>query len=779
MSTVPTALLIKRQLRKRPGQALTVLLLTVLASAMLHTALVIITDYSTNVDRKATQWNSPTSLDIVGAGPGVALLEDALRAEPDVTALELNDSYGGVSTVDIDGEKLTALINVVNIDDDARIGAPNVVARADDTAGGIWAPSVLEASGAYALGDEIEFDTTMGTSSFRIVGFVEDLFGGAPGMGALTFALSDADFRSFEAPGFQPTVNVKVNSASTTGASAAVYRAMDKVQQELGSDEAFFSWWGHDLSIAKATAGIATSVFVAMLGALAAVIVLVVIVVIRFVLKNLITTDMAALGTLRAAGYSTGGIMGSLVATYGVITVVGALVGTGLSYPLLPVLSRSFRAQNGISWEPSFSLFALVVTVATMLAIVVLVAGLAALRVRKTSTVQALRGGSATHAFTVDPLPLASSRGSLPTLLGLKAAVRQSGQNALLVLTVAIVAFAGVFTLGMVDSLLGDRDRATQLMVGNVEDVSIAPRVGTDAEQLLAEVRALPGVERAFFQTMDGILVDGVAIGFLITPDPAANAMDPLAEGRAPAHDNEVAVGGRLTQILDLKVGDTATFDVGSGPAEYVVTGVMSSVRNMGQNLTFSSDGYRRLQPTFRDSTIAVFTDDPEALIATVKARFGAELESVTNQRQNMDAQLSSYLSMVPIISTFTVGFIVLVTVLVVSLVVSTMLVATHRELGIKKAMGFTSSELAAQTRWTYLPSIVLGALVGTGVSALTLSPLLQALLSQVGLMKIEAHAGWGSTLAIALGILLIGLVVLWVSSLRIRRVSAYALVTE
>ena len=46
----------------------------------------------------------------------------------------------------------------------------------------------------------------------------------------------------------------------------------------------------------------------------------------------------------------------------------------------------------------------------------------------------------------------------------------------------------------------------------------------------------------------------------------------------------------------------------------------------------------------------------------------------------------------------------VVVTVLVVGLVVTTMLVQTHRELGIKKAMGFTNRELSGQTRWTYLP---------------------------------------------------------------------------
>ena len=46
--------------------------------------------------------------------------------------------------------------------------------------------------------------------------------------------------------------------------------------------------------------------------------------------------------------------------------------------------------------------------------------------------------------------------------------------------------------------------------------------------------------------------------------------------------------------VLGLDVGDTHILDLGSGEADFVVTGVTSSARNMGQNVTISSDGYRR-----------------------------------------------------------------------------------------------------------------------------------------------------------------------------------------
>ena len=746
-------LLIKRDLRKRPGQTITLLVLAILAAAMLHTALVLVADYSTNIDRRAAEWNSPSTVALVTGGAPAHEAARLLADDPAVTASEVVDSFGATGTFALGAERLTSLVNVINLDDDGHIGRSVVVEAGPAVENPIWAPAMFAAAGAYSLGDEIAIETTQGTSAFHIAGFIEDLYGGAPGMGMLTFGLPADRFASFDAAGFTPTANLRAQGDDVAAATMAVEKALESVQPATSGGHPAMAIWSTDINMAKSAAAMSSSIFVAMLAALALVIVLIAAVVTRFVLRNLITTDMVSIGTLRAAGFTTWRIIGSLVATNVAVTAIGSLIGAGLSYLLLPAMARSFQAQNGISWEPRFSWFALVVTLAAMLVVIVVSAGMAALRVRRATTVGALRGGIATHNFTSTRLPLATTRGSLPLLLGLKSGLRQSAQNALLALTVAIVAFAAVFTIGMVDNLLGDA--------------------------LLADVRTLPGVDRAFFQTMTGIVVEGRPIGFSITPDPSADAFDPLVEGRLPKHDNEVAVGGKLARDLDLDVGSIYTLDLGAGPADFLVTGITSSARNLGWNLNVSSDGFRRLEPSFRDHIIAVYAPDPEAVIATVKERFGTSLDSVSNQRENVEAQLGSYLTMVPIISTFMISFTLIVTVLVVGLVVTTMLVQTHRDLGIKKAMGFTNRQLSAQTRWTYLPAVAGGAVVGAVIGAIGQAPLLTLLLSQIGIMRMEISTNWLATAVIALAIAAAGALIMWISSLRIGRISAYALVTE
>ena len=773
------ALLVKRDLRKRTGQLITVFVLTLLASALLHTAVMLVVDYRGSIEAKAQQWNSPAVMYIVDRGSHADRLIEQAAASSAVDAVELTPSFSGTASFDVADGSLTTLVNVIDVDAAVALGTARL-SEVRDLANprGIIAPVTLRASGAYVVGDAIVFDTAQGEARFVVEGFMEDFYGGSPGMGLLGFGVSGEHFERFDEPAFVNTANAKAQGADVTAVSRAVYDALDEVQMDLPAGETFFSYWGSDLAMTTAAALMTVDIVVLLLTALAVIILAVTAIVTRFVLQNLITGDMTSIGTLRAAGHTTGGIIAALVATYLAVSLAASALGSAASYLLLPVLAEGFQAQNGLSWSPAFSAAALVVTVAAMTVAVGATAAAAARRVRRVTTVAALRGGVATHSSTTTRLPLDTARGRLTALLGIKSSLRQAVHIALMALTVAVVAFAAMFSLGMVETLIGDRASAVEMIVGKVEDVSVEPAHGSDADELLAEIQRLPGVETAFFQNHYGMNVDGLSVGFSITPEPASNDFDPIFEGRAPEHDNEVAIGGRLASIEGLELGSTYTIDVGQGPADYLVVGITSSVRNFGQSVVISSDGYRRIQPLYQESTIAVLTETPDATITAIKDAVGPHLIAVHNQRENVEASLSSYLSVVPVIGAVVAIIVVLVTVLVVGLVVTTMLVNTRRELGVKKAMGFTNAQLAAETRWTYLPAIVVGAVVGVLVGAATLGPILTSLLRGIGIMRIDVVTNWLGIAGTAAGIVIVGLLAIQLSALRISRISAYRLVT-
>ena len=61
----PLPILIRRELRKRPGQLVAITLLTAVAALLLNSALVLVTDYSHNIERRVAEWNAPTAVAIV------------------------------------------------------------------------------------------------------------------------------------------------------------------------------------------------------------------------------------------------------------------------------------------------------------------------------------------------------------------------------------------------------------------------------------------------------------------------------------------------------------------------------------------------------------------------------------------------------------------------------------------------------------------------------------------------------------------------------------------
>jgi len=64
------ALLAKRELRKRPGQALAIFLLALAAGTLANVGLLLATDYPHNVAAKQAAWEAPDAVAVLGHLPG-------------------------------------------------------------------------------------------------------------------------------------------------------------------------------------------------------------------------------------------------------------------------------------------------------------------------------------------------------------------------------------------------------------------------------------------------------------------------------------------------------------------------------------------------------------------------------------------------------------------------------------------------------------------------------------------------------------------------------------
>ena len=83
------------------------------------------------------------------------------------------------------------------------------------------------------------------------------------------------------------------------------------------------------------------------------------------------------------------------------------------------------------------------------------------------------------------------------------------------------------------------------------------------------------------------------------------------------------------------------------------------------------------------------------------------------------------------------------------------------------------------QTLWTYVPIVAAAAVVGALAGWVGLNPLLSAALRSIGIMKVELALNPLFVAGMAAGVVALAVAVTLAASLRIGRVSAYALLSE
>ena len=119
------------------------------------------------------------------------------------------------------------------------------------------------------------------------------------------------------------------------------------------------------------------------------------------------------------------------------------------------------------------------------------------------------------------------------------------------------------------------------------------------------------------------------------------------------------------------------------------------------------------------------------------------------------------------------------VIVLSMNLLVKTLIIKKQQEIGIKKALGFSSDQLRIELVLSMLPQIGIGAVIGALIGVATSNKALALMLTSVGIMRSNMDVyPWMGFAAIVFAIV-VSFFIIWIISGRIKKISAYSLITE
>ena len=769
---------LKRSLRRSGGQFVIVGLLVAIASAMLHLAAVLILQYPATLDDATAKLNTEHIFILLENEKGARDAERIAREDGRVKDHILLQTLRAGATFEYDGKEQISAVTIVEQDKDTRIGRSGVVAEDSKRhADPIWLPYSFKTAGGYKLGDPFEMTVGEVKHRYHIQGFHENPVSGVMGSIQVEFRVKASEAAALvSAPGMNRVWQLRalvkdVSQADDVAAEISSKVTKAAVQSGTASPVLVSVGWKLLSSVLMIPANVLIFSFILF----AAIVASVVAVIVRFAIRSVIVREMPALGTQKALGFRSGHIARLLALPFAIVALAASVAGATVGVALFPAIRQLVESQSGLQWSPKVGVLGVGAAAGAMLAVVGVTALAVARKVRKIPPVEALRGGEATHSFHSNHLPLRKARGPLTLVLGVKSALQARAQTIMVVIVIAMVAFASVFSVALYSALFKDSRKVVGIFIGDRQDVTVSVLKGRSA---------MPGVERVqIFDNTRNADVSGRTVSLSVADSyPSSKGSRSVYKGRYPKSANEISLGGKFAKSLGVDVGDEVTVDFQGGKATYLVTGLTQTVVRMGMVASVTIDGAKRMNAAYQPKyATAVLKEGQniDAFVGKVRTEMKGRYDYVVNSYAISESYVAPYLAMSKTMSFAIFGVAGLVTMLVIGLVVGSAMVRSRRTFGVLKAAGFTNAQLMRQMLACYLPPVAIGGAIGIAIGSVTAIPLFEGLLRSLGVERLDAEMPVLMVAGLGMALLVITALLVMVLARETRTVTSRELLTE
>ncbi|MCR5249463.1 MAG: FtsX-like permease family protein [Lachnospiraceae bacterium] len=449
------------------------------------------------------------------------------------------------------------------------------------------------------------------------------------------------------------------------------------------------------------------------------------------------------LGILKAQGFDSGSLKLLFLGQYMLAEFIGTVLGMLCSLPVIRYLPRVFEAVVGtkIYGGADILLSGLILLAVLLLSAVFIM--LVSVKVGSISPIKAVNGGRMEVYF--------DSRFNIPIrgrLLSASLAFRQFSAGARRYLSSIAIASLFVFFLmtmtGMTDAV--DSESAQRAMGATSEDIDIyrdyVEYSPENTENVLEQeakienlIREYTEIEERYFSDGKYMLLNGEKIFCRISEDEETFT---VTKGRAPLYKNEILVGQAYAEDMGYKIGDKYTVSFKGAEAEYVISGFMVGLLDAGHFFGMSGDGARVLAEDYIPTYVGFKIKDPEKTGEICK-RLEEELPE-SYYVEDIEAMESSEGELLTVIAYAIKAVIYTISILFALVVVSTVCTKTFvrekTDIGIYKALGFTSGNLRLQFAIRFLIVAFFGIVIGSALSFAFSEKLLSMMLRSMGIVN-------------------------------------------
>lgn len=731
-------LLVRSNLRKARGQTTAITVLIFLAALMLNLWLMLSTDYKQNFARCHDRLNSGyVTLAVDGDRKEMKeFLAQTMDRDERTTEFSLDDimqmvglfmyNGGEINTNLVILEKQTALsrpVGSVEIVEDSNIKS------------GIYMPILYKADD-IDVGNTIKITIGSNEMEYTVCGFFNSAMTGSHNCGICGILLTEDKYKELEKTGY---------ALESTLCSVRLTDKSQSEDYETMLKNAVFSRWPAAYAVSNSYTIVAQSRYISqmicsgIMSAMAFFVLLIAIVMIASNIVNYIGENMQNLGALKAVGYMSRQLIGSLMLQFLGLSLAAAAVGVGVSYMLFPFINTMMVSQTGIPYQVRFLPFPMIAALVILGGAVAFAVWLFSRRIKYVEPIVALRQGVRTHNFKRNHVSLEETKAPLNLALALKTTLSGMKHNIIICITMFMISLIVVFSGLMEENVIVDMKPFLNLVVGETADSCISVNAGFENEflQIMNDDKRVEKMYLYHSETINH--VGGLELVATICDDfSRINNQSIVIEGRFPRFDNEIAVAAMYAKKNDLKIGEEITITIGGKDGDYIITGFSQISNNLGKDCLLTRSGYERIGTLQNTNYYMELTDsvDIDDFNLEIERRCGDEVNVTINIKSTIDSASVVYVSLMKVIVIAILALSTIVIVFVLYLLVRTMLSNKRRDYGILKAIGFTTGQLILQTAFSFMPAVTISTAIGLIISYFLINPLTAVFLSGIGIVK-------------------------------------------
>ena len=772
-------ILTKSNFRKNKGTCVGLFLLIMLASMMIDLALLLFFDaYPT----------SRTEAERLEAGDGYIWIMDDIKGIDDAYIEELIGKettnyysyrclgYPNISIPFGDGSLAPSLLVNNSSALEKEMDRTEIVFEDESIKSDyIYLPYQFNTSGGYEIGDKYNFELMGNKYSYTVKGFLNSTYFGCNNCGVYEFIIDDDSYAKMYEKDSAISESVMISFNLKEGEKLSRFR-IQKLS-EIADHNPLAVPTIYKLNDVIVGRSFMSLVLAASFLTLTIIIVLVITIMLTNSISNYIKENMPTIGVLKALGYTSSMIRRSLYVMFTALALVAGIVGSNLSYTLMPIMAKIVVGQMGVPYTISFNPACTITSACFVVLYVLAMAFITTGKIKKIDPIVALREGISNHSFKKNRVRLDKTMFSLNFSLALKNIFNNKKQNIITFFVTGLLVFICVIGLLMFENF------SRNPKLGIITFEICGGNAGFDyetKEEALEYLESMPEVSniRSVINLTLNYNKEDSLLTYVFDDTDKMNNKEACYKGRLPKYDNEIAISGKFASDYEVAVGDEISLELGSDTYKYLVTGFIQTCNNYGREAIMTQKAAEHVMDFTYTPAYYWFDcenrDVVESVINSCSDKYGDHMVSSMNFYDTLEGNLTTFRS----ISTLMLAMLCVISAIVITIILYLLIKAfvynKRKDFGIYKALGYTSNSLILQTALSFMPPIVVSAIIFSVVSYFAANPYMSVVMHGFGLMKSTFYIPIPGVVMIGFGIVAISFVFAILQSVRVKKIESY-----